>query len=175
MLKKSPKFKKNPVSSDFMSGFGLVELIIVVAIVMTSVVGFYGLEFSALKLLRSEKENLEASLLAQESLEAVRLVRDESWSGISSLAINTPYYPVFFAGKWNLASTSPGMINDKYSRLVILEEVKRNSQGQIDSDGTIDSSSRKITAKVTWSSQNGNKQTELKTYLTNFQGSLYKP
>ena len=55
-------------------GFGLVEIIIVTAIVTTALVGFLQTEVLSVKLLRNERENLEAILLAQETIEAVRSI-----------------------------------------------------------------------------------------------------
>ena len=61
----------------FQSGFGLLEMIIAVAVVITALVGFLETERVSLRLLRTEKDNLEATFLAQEGLEAARILRGE--------------------------------------------------------------------------------------------------
>src|SRR3989344_1836921 len=87
------------------NGFGLVEIVVAIGIISVSLFALLQTEIAAIKLLRGEKENLEAYLLAEESLEAVRSMRDESWaSNIAGVSDNTSYYPVVENGKWKLSS-----------------------------------------------------------------------
>lgn len=154
------------------AGFGLVEIVVITAVVTASFSSFLGAGVLAVKLIRSEKENLEATLLAQESLEAARSLRDESWSNnIASLSSGVSYYPVLENGKWKFTAVPPGPINGKYARYVIFNDVYRDTQDRIASSGTPDPGTKKLTARVAW----GNKQKELFTYLTDFQGSLSMP
>ncbi|MDP3710109.1 MAG: hypothetical protein Q8R29_00070 [bacterium] len=158
---------------NFLEGFGLVEIIIVTAIVTTALVGFLQTEVLSIKLLRNERQNLEATLLAQETIEAVRSIRDASWTNnISPLINGTTYYPIIQNNKWVLTTTPPPLING-YTRLVILGEVRRNVLDQISPTGTVDAGTRLVTSRVTWGSPA--KQIELVTYLTNFQEPLGGP
>lgn len=153
-------------------GFGVIEIVIVVAIVTGSLLAFLQTESLAIRLLRNEKENLEAVLLARESLEAVRAVRDESWTAnIAPLSNGPLYYPVIENGKWKLASVDPGLINGKYTRHIFWEEVRRDAQDRISASGTIDLGTRKVVSRVLWSG----KQEEIIAYITNFQESLSRP
>src|SRR3989338_11261228 len=71
------------------NGFGLVEIVVAVGIISITLFALLQTELVAIKLLRTEKENLEAMLLAEESLEAVRSIRDESWaSNIAGVSDN---------------------------------------------------------------------------------------
>lgn len=158
----------------YKKGFGLVEIIIVTAIVTTALVGFLQTEVLSVKLLRNERENLEATLLAQETIEAVRSTRDESWTNkIATLINGTTYYPVIQSGKWVLTTTPPPPVNGKYTRLVVFGEVRRNAQDQISPTGAVDAGTRRVTSRVTWGSPT--KQIELVTYLTNFLEPLGGP
>lgn len=155
--------------SHYVDGFGLIEIIIVTAIVTGTLFGFLQAGIVSLKLLRSEKENLEAALLAQEALEAVRSLRDESWANnIAVLANAAPYYPVVENGKWMLKTASPGLINGKYERYVIFEEVKRDASDRISSSGNVDLATRLVTAYATTT----RKTTALASYFTDFLGAL---
>ena len=159
---------------EFLNGFGVIEIIIVVAIVAGSFLAFLQTESLAIRLLRNEKENLEAAFLAQESLEVARAVRDESWTNnIVPLANGPFYYPMIESGKWKLVSTDPGPVNGKYTRYVIFEEVRRDAQDRISATGTIDPGTRKITSRVLWNQ--GTKIKEVVAYITNFQESLSGP
>ena len=155
-------------------GFGLVEIIIVTAIITTALVGFLQTEVLSVKLLRNERENLEAILLAQETIEALRSVRDESWTNkIAPLINGTAYYPIIQNGKWVLTTTPPPPVNGKYTRLVVLGEVRRNAQDKISPAGIVDAGTRIVTSRVTWG--NPAKQIELAAYITNFQEPLGGP
>lgn len=148
-----------------MKGFGLIEIIIVTAIVTGALFGFLQAGIVALKLLRNEKSNLEAVLLAQEALEAVRSVRDESWaSNIAPLANGVRYYPVVENGKWKLNIVSPGLINGKYDRYVMLGEVRRDAADKIAGSGSVDAGTRLVTAYAATTQ----KTTTLVSYFTDF-------
>lgn len=157
------------------NGFGLIEIIIVTAIVSTALFAFSQAGILSVRLLRNEKENLEATLLAQESLEAVRSVRDESWNNISVLSNSTSYYPVVQNGKWALLSSSPGFINGKYDRYLVFDQVLRDLQDRIASSGTPDTGTRRVRAITAWQKFGATTTAELVTYLTDFQGSLPRP
>lgn len=154
------------------NGFGVIEIVIAVAIVTGSLLAFLQTESLAIRLLRSEKENLEAAFLAQESLEAARAVRDESWTNnIAPLSNGPLYYPVIESGKWKLVSVDPGPVNSKYTRYIFFEEVRRDAQDRISASGTVDLGTKKITSRVSWAGE----QKEVVAYITNFQESLGGP
>lgn len=153
------------------NGFGLIEIVVVVAVVTAVFFAFLQAEILSVKLLRNEKEILEATMLAQESLEAVRSVRDEAWTSIASTTNGTKYYPVVESSKWKFSASSPGLINGKYTRYVVFGQVLRNAQDQISSSGTVDGKTRKVTSMATTT----NRQVELTAYITNFQDSLARP
>lgn len=154
--------------NKFQTGFGLIEIVIVTALVTVALFGFLQAGIASVKLLRNERESLEGYLLAKEAMEAVRSVRDESWTSISSLNNGVNYYPVVENSKWKLSQTSPGFINGRYDRYVIFDQVLRDGQDKISSSGNVDVNTRKVTARATINA----KTMELATYLTNFQGSL---
>lgn len=166
---------KLPIKNE--KGFGLIEMIIVCGIVVMTFVVFMRAEVSALRLFRTQQENMESSLLAAEALEAVRSVRDESWTATIAWRTQSPltspslrYYPVVISGKWSLATSSPGLVNGIYDRYVIFEKVSRNgSDAIVSSGGTDDAGTRKVTARVDWG---GAKSMSVISYISNFQASL---
>ena len=175
---KSKKIKDKRKRRGLLSfGFGLTEIVVVVAMATAALVGFLKVGVVALRLLKAEKTNLEATLLAREGLEAVRSVRDESWATIAALtASQSPsprYYPVIQNGKWVLSLVSPGLINSRYDRYVQVEKVSRDSISSkiVASGGADDAGTRKITAHA--SSAAGD--VAVATYVTNFQSYLTLP
>ena len=103
--------------------------------------------------------------MAEEGLEATRSARDQSWSGnIASLTSGSPYFPVISANKWSLSNTSPGTIDNIYTRQVVITDISRDASDNIvTSGGTNDPNTKKIISTVYW----GTKSASLTTYLTN--------
>ncbi len=155
---------------SLLKGFGLMEVVVVAGIASFALTAFFEVGVVSLKLLRAQKASLEATLLAEEALEAVRLVRDASWTDIASRTdAGSPslrYYPVVENGKWVLASESPGLVNGVYDRYVQFEKAYRDASDSIVSvGGSEDAGTRKVTAHVVSSAGD----VVLTTYLTNFQ------
>lgn len=162
-------------------GFGLIEIVIVTAVVTVALFAFSQAGVLALRLLRNEKENLEAALLAQEALEAVRSVRDESWTNnINTLLNGTSYYPIVANNKWSLVTAPPGFINGKYLRYVRLDQVFRDGSDHIAPSGTLDLNTRRVSARIEWRKNittpaAATSTKELVTYITNFLEPLGGP
>lgn len=162
---------KNPMKEKGIAstGFGLIEVIIVTAIVSTLLAAFLQVGILSLRLLRAQKQDLEATFLAQQGIEAIRSLRDESWTtNIAPLTNGTSYYPVVENSKWKLRTVPPALIDGLYVREIIFNQVFRDALDRIASSGTVDPETRHVTSRVTWN----NKQIELITYLTNFQENL---
>ena len=93
-----------------------------------------------------QRLRLEATALLKEGEEAVRVVREKGWTNISA---NGTYHPFIEANSWSL-SPGPQTIND-FTRTIVIENVSRNATGTIvDSGGTIDPSTKKVTVSVSW-------------------------
>lgn len=152
-------------------GIGIIEIIVVVAIAGIALFGISGISSYALGVMNDRKALLEAEYLAEEGMEAVRSVRDESWTAnIAALAMAVNYYPVIFGSKWTLSATNPGLINGRYARRAVFENVNRDgSDNIVSSGGTLDSNTKKVTVYVSWTEKNGNKEISLITYLTNWR------
>lgn len=160
---------KSPIKNS--PGFGLIEIVIVCGIVVMTFLVFMRAETVALRLFRAGQENMESSLLAGEGLEAVRSVRDESWTNNIALLDDTGvthYYPVVQNGKWQLVTAAQPLINGIYTRFVTFNKVFRDGQDKIAVSGTADPNTRKMTSQVQW----GSKTTSLVSYITDFQASL---
>ncbi|MBI4137846.1 MAG: hypothetical protein HY472_01180 [Candidatus Sungbacteria bacterium] len=166
------KTKFQVPSSKFQKGLGLIEVLLVSALVTAVFGAFLQASTLSLRLLHREKENLEAVFLAGEALEAVRAIRDESWDqNIAPLTNQTPYYPIIENGKWRLSAQNPGTINNRYARSLVFDQVFRDAEDRIALAGTYDPDTRKVTSRITWEG----KDTELVAYITNFHTGLGNP
>lgn len=147
-------------------GVGLVEIIIAVAIINLAFFGLSQLGVLALRLLREEKQTIEAGYLAEEAIEAVRNVRDQGWNNISGLTMDAVYHPEIsgLPQKWSLVSGAETINN--YTRQIVIKNVQRDAFDKIiESGGTDDPNTKKITVIV---SRDG-KSIGFSTYITNFR------
>ncbi len=149
-------------------GAGLAEIIIAINIIVIALFSLIFLAQYNLKFQEQNKSKIEAINLASEAIEAARSFRDENWTNLDSLLLETPYYPIISSSKWELASTDPGPINGVYSRWIIIERVYRDASDNISQSGAEDKQTKKIIAYVQWNDRDKTKQINLNTYLTNW-------
>jgi len=153
-------------------GLGMVEIIVVTAVITVAFTAILQLFTLQAQTERARREQLAAYALLSEVLEAVRAVRDDNWSNLSSLTAGADYYPVISGSAWTLTSTDPGPI-DGYSRWVVFGSVQRDGSDDIvASGGIIDSDTLRVTAYAEWLAGNSTTTKSLATYLTNWQGKL---
>jgi len=158
-MKKTPQQQK---------GFGIIEAIVCIAIIMITFWSFTGIAKYCLKIQEQNRVKIEAVNLASEAIEAVRSVRNENWDNISSLLLETKYYPIISENKWTLILSNPGVINGTYNRSITLERVYRDTSDNISESGIEDNQTMKIIALVEWNDRGQTKQINLSTYLTNW-------
>lgn len=149
-------------------GISVIEIIVCLAIIMITFWSFAGIAQYSLKIQEQSNAKIEAINLASEAIEAIRSVRNESWDNISSLSLETKYYPIISENKWILTLTDPGIISGTYDRSIIIEQVYRDINDNISETGTEDNQTKKITALVEWNDRGKTKQIDLITYLTNW-------
>lgn len=152
-------------------GVGIIEVIGILAIVT---IGLFALnELIAFNFGVTSKGIFQerALALAQEGVEVMTILRNQSWSGeIDSLIVGTSYYPQFNSGTntWSLTTTPPPLINGIFNRSIVIEDVYRDASNNIATSGTLDPNTKKITVTVSWTSQGQIKTVTVPTYLTNF-------
>jgi len=152
------------------SGFGLIEILVAVTIIGLSLSALAGLGNFALKIQNRLKNNMAASYLAAETIEAARAVKDEDWTIISGLSIGSPFYPIQSSSpaKWSL--TAGSQIINNFTRQIIFANVYRDSNDDITQNiTTLDSNTKKATATVSWTDQGQSQQVSLSTYITNWK------
>jgi hypothetical protein len=94
-----------------------------------------------------EKQRIKAIAIYQETLETIRSIREKGWT---TFAVNGTYHPVISGNAWTFAN-GPETING-FTRQIVVENVERDANGAIvQSGGTVDPSTKKVTITVTWS------------------------
>ncbi len=142
-------FCSNRNAKHHREGFMMVEMLIVISIISVSIIAFMAVAQKSIFISRQSTHATQAGFLLEEGAEAVRIVRDNAWSNIGALTLDTDYYPTFSGGTWTLALT-PNIVGI-FTRTVSAASVKRdNVTGDISDVGTDDPSTKLITVTVSW-------------------------
>lgn len=118
----------------------------VVSLVLLSM----GVAFNnSLKASRAVGKKIQANLLAQEGMEAARLMRDNSWQNISSLSDGNNYYLAWSSGAW-ATTTDNFFIDGVFERKLTVLNVYRDGNDDIAQSGTLDPNAKKVTVSVSF-------------------------
>ena len=160
------QFNNSTIQQFSQRGVGIVEIIIAVFIISTAFFAILQLSVMTMKA-AGERNNKERALqLAQEGIESARAIRDSGWTAnIAGLTFGGTYYLVNNSGVWELSASNPGLIDGKFTRTLVLDNVSRDINDNIvQSGGTNDPKTKKVTATVSWGSSA--KSVQLITYIT---------
>lgn len=153
-------------------GMGLVEVVIASAIVMASLVSIMGVYNSMATLSLRNTDTIQATFLAEEGVEIVRILRDKGWANIASTTNGVPYSFYWNNASSTWVSTSTIIESDIFERQVVYSAVYRDANFDIiptlgGPSGTLDTNSKKVTVTVSWPSQTGTSTKSLDSYVFN--------
>lgn len=151
-------------------GFGLIEILITATIIAISFIGFLTfILFSRDQTLKAQRKT-EAVSLAEEALEVVRKLRDDSYAtNIATKVAGTTYYPTISGSPaaWSLSTTDPGATNG-YTTTIVFSNVARDANFNIAGSGTDDPDTKQVAATVSYE-DSGQKQVQIVTYITDLK------
>jgi type II secretory pathway pseudopilin PulG len=117
---------------------------------------------------RDVTEKTQALYLAEEGLELTRFMRDNNWTYVSAIPLNTTRYLATSTGATILVSTTPEVIGS-FTRSFTVQNVYRNSNDDIVASttggSTADTGSKYVTMMVSWGTPT--KSVSLTTILAN--------
>src|SRR3989344_9128402 len=123
-------------------GFGVLEILIASAVISTAFISLFFVFMLSQRAVVRASEKVLANFIAEEGLEIMRHLRDQSWSAnLAPLAPGTLYYLSFDAGSsaWSTTISNPGLIDGVFERTVSVAAVMRDGADGIEnSDGTVD-------------------------------------
>lgn len=151
----------------FQRGLTIVEVVIASALILVAVVSLIGVHTFYLKSALENTDTVKSAYLLEESLEAVRYLRDASWTrNIATLSSGTDYGLVLSGSTWQ-ASTIDTTVDD-FQRTFSISSVYRDANGDITSSGgTLDTNTKMVVARVSWSANGTTMEKTLSTYITN--------
>ena len=148
-------------------GQSLIELLLTIALVSiffpALLTGFVSTRNN--RVVRDQRQLATAYL--NEAQEAVRVIRANDWSNLSA----GTYHPIVSGSTWILANGSE-LIDGNFTRQIAIEDVKRDSSGNIAQDGTLDPSTKLIIISVSWNSPFPNSVSG-KSYLTRHNNNIH--
>lgn len=140
--------KKN--HSEMKRGFMMVEILVATSIIVVVILSVMAVSQRLIHVSRQSLHTAQAGFLLEEGAEAVRILRDNAWTNVSSLVNGTTYYLDFTGSTWVL-STTPSTVGI-FTRTVSLASVNRDdTTNDIDSIGTDDPGTKLFTITVSWS------------------------
>lgn len=154
----------------FNKGIGLVEVLVAVfifTIILSSLILISNLYLSGAT---DSLRNTQAAYLAEEGIEGIKIIRDNSWDDILSIPSNTQKFLSFSSASstWQISNTEEEI--GVFSRSFIINSVNRDTNGDISISGTDDPSTKKVTVNISWNGKKGIVTKSLVTYITNIVG-----
>ncbi len=170
---KNIKNNRNTIHGNH--GFTIVEVIVATAIISVTVFALMITAQKGVELSTRALKQSQANILLEEGAEAVKSIRDNNWTTISDLSLDTDYYLYFDNTNniWtlNTSSTTPNgftpvyPIDSTFVRKVIASSVYRDAEDDIASSGTIDTNTKKIAVSVSWVDSKGSISKDLVFYI----------
>lgn len=151
------------------TGFGLVETVVGAAILLTLMLGLGEVGRLAFRLVDDSNLKLRATFLTEEGIEALRILRDTSWStNIAPITLDTNYYLTFSGGTFSLGTAAAPAVDGLFNRQIRFSAVSRDSNDDmVESGGTLDPNTKRVTVGVSWVNRGRTASTTISTYLTN--------
>jgi hypothetical protein len=158
---------------NVVKGIGLIEVVIGAAIITGLISAVVTATNIFLVSSSSQVSKVKAAYLAEEGIEAVKSIRDYSWtSRIAPLTVGSSYYLSLSTSSpytWGV-TTTPQYI-DGMLRTVVLANAYRDANSDLVASGTNDTQSRLLTVTIAWPTRTGTTTYSLSTYITNLFSS----
>ncbi len=151
----------------FSTGSGLVEVVVAASILSVIAIAFIGSFTVLTRAHTKDMLTIKAELLAEEGLEALRLMKSAGWTTLSSMPVNTTRYLVVTSAAWS-ATTTVESVDGAFWRSFKLYSVMRNGTDDIvSSGGTTDPNTLLAEVTVSWLYRNATSTVSYQTYVTN--------
>jgi Tfp pilus assembly protein PilV len=155
-------------SSISQRGFFLIEVVVAASIISVVLILLIGSIQNSVEVSQRSLERTQASYLLEEGAEAIKAIRDNAWTNISSITPGTTYYLNWNGTTW-VTTTTPQTI-DIFTRTFTVSDVSRDANADIvTGSGTVDAGTKKITIVVSWVTPSGTKTEDLSFYVSDIR------
>lgn len=139
-----------PKLSRRTAGFTLIEIVLAASILSTFMMSISLYYKKILDVSQDTTRHIQSGFLLEEGIEAVKLLRDTSWtSKIATLSAGTTYYLYWTGTVWT-STTTKQVVENVFTRSFAVANVNRDASDNIAAAGTLDSGSKKVTFSVAW-------------------------
>ena len=151
-FKEATPSRTKGASLKLTTGFMMVEVIVAVSIIAVSVLAAMLVAQKSIQLSQRSISVSQAEYLIEEGAEAVRIIRDNGWNNITTLAVSTNYNLDFSGNTWVVTSDPSSIDLERFTRTVKFLNVNRDgTTGDIvEGGGTLDSGTKLVTVTVSW-------------------------
>ncbi len=148
-------------------GSTLLEVLVVAGILSAICLSFIGTFVTVSRFHEKNMLAIKAELIAEEGLEALRLIKGNDWAGLSALTSGSTYYFHLATSSWSVTST-PEVIDGEFYRSFRSYDVYRDASDNIvTSGGTIDPGTLLFEVSVHWPWRGATTTASYRTYMTN--------
>ncbi len=154
---------------SYKQGFSLVEVLVACFIITLTIIAVTSATTKGIQLSAQALRQTQVNFLLEEGAEAVKTIRDANWGTIAALTLDTPYYLSYSTSTntWSLSTTTIPAIDSIFTRTVTFSSVYRDTNDDIQSSGTLDSRTIKVTVTTSWAtSSNGTLSKNLQFYMS---------
>jgi len=145
-------------------GFSLIEIVVALGVFSIIVFATMQVFFVSQGSVQLNEQKIKAGLLLNEFLEGVKNIQRNNWNDLQN-----GRFIISDDGNGSLVLTvSDGETIAGFTRFLDIQDAFRDETGQLATSGTLDSSTKKVTATVTWQT----KQISQTVYLTRYFENL---
>lgn len=149
-------------------GFGLIEILVGSAILVTALWGISAYYQTSLQVSRTTAQIVQASFLLEEGIEVARFFRDTGWANVGAPADGTVYYLAFNGTSFATSTTVTSLVGGVFEQKLTFNDVYRDLNDDITtSGGTLDPNTKKVTIAVSWWNRTATTTRSISTYFTN--------
>ncbi len=156
---------KTAIQKEKQKGISLIEVVIGSSILLVAMMGIMAAYSLYVRTTLSNTERLQATLLLEEGVEMVRILRDADWDAhIDPLSTGADYFVQQSGSSLSFVSGSE-YIDGKFERSFEVFDVYRDGNDDIAISGTLDGSIKKVVVSVSWSTRTGTTTKEVTNYF----------
>lgn len=143
------------MKNKFQAGQSLVELLVVIGLSAIILPALFAGLMASREGKAQQGQRAQAITVLNQTIEAVRSVREKGWSYIAAIPLNNPYHPVISNPTWSLVSGESPEI-DGFKTKVEINSVNRGDCPGADcgkivtTAGTLDPSTKKVVVTISW-------------------------
>ena len=127
-------------------GFSLVELVVALGIFAIVSSGVIFVVINSYRTYYGAGDRQVVVQFAQEGLEAVKSIRDNSWQGVVAVADDNDHGVIKTNGLWQFSGTSNTL--GALTRTIVISNVSRDNSGNIDAGTAYDPNTKKVIVTV---------------------------